>query len=92
MINNATALTKEQIKNLILNAYGFIDKDGVLFTTDKYLIDPCEFKLMSANVYLEFSYDNSFFDDGKVTFETHDADTEQFTVLAIATDIMELIE
>ena len=92
MIKNATALTKEQIKNLLLNVYGFVDKHGELFTTDKYLIDPCEFKLMSATVCLEFSYDNCTFSDGKITFETHDADTEQFTVLAIATDIMELIE
>lgn len=74
MINNSTALTKEQIKNLLLNAYGFVDKHGQLFTTDKYLIDPWEFKLMGANVFLEFSYDNCTFADGKVTFETHDAD------------------
>ena len=91
-MSNSTTLTKEQIKNLLLNAYGFIDKDGVLFSTDKYLIDAWEFKLMSATVCLEFSYDNCTFSDGKITFETHDADTEQFTVLAIAIDIMELIK
>lgn len=92
-MSNSTTLTKEQIKNLLLNAYGFIDKDGVLFRTDNYLIDLWEFELMSdAADYLEFSYDNCTFADGKVTFETHDADTEQFTVLAIAIDIMELIK
>lgn len=85
-------LSKNQIENLLLNAYGFVDKHGQLFTTDKYLIDPYEFKLMGANVYLEFSYDNCTFADGKVTFETHDADQEQFMVIVIATDVVELIK
>lgn len=86
-------LSKAQIKNLLLNAYGFVDKDGELFTTDQYLIDPQEFQLLSSgDICLVFSYDMCTFTDGKITFETHDGDLEHFTVLAVATDIKELLK
>ena len=92
MIKNATTLSTEQIKNLLLNAAAFVDKDGALFTTDKYNVDPCEFRMYNSRQgCVEFSYDHCTFDHGKVTFETHDADVEQFTVLAAVTDVAELI-
>ena len=82
------ALTKTQITNLLLNAYGFVDKKGVIFKTDKYLLHSWEFKLETFPDYqiLEFSYDNATFVDGVASFETHDGDTESFKVLMVAVD------
>jgi len=96
--NMEKTLTKDQIQKLLLNAYAFVDKNGVLFKTDKYLvhssihdeIQTFEFRmealLGSDYQIIEFSYDNATFVDGVATFETHDGDTESFKVLVFARD------
>jgi hypothetical protein len=89
-MKNLKALAKNQLTNLLLNAYGFVDKNGVIFKTDKYLLHSWEFKLESFTgsnyQIIEFSYDNATFEDGIATFETHDGDTESFKVLMVAVD------
>jgi hypothetical protein len=78
-------LTKKQITNLLLNAYGFVDKHGELFTTDKSLLARNAFELMTARgSIVQFSYDDANFLDGTVTFETLDGDRESFTVVVVA--------
>ena len=77
-------LTKDQVKKLLRNAYGFVDKDGVLLSTAT--VGDNEFELLCQDTLLVFSYDNTVLDEhGVVTFETHDADWEQFTVVGVAT-------
>ncbi len=76
-------LTKDQVQNLLRNAYGFVDRYGVLLSTA--VVRDEEFELMFQDELLVFSYDNSILDDhGVVTFETHDADLERFTVVSVA--------
>jgi hypothetical protein len=88
--NMKKTLTKDQIQGLLLSAYGFVDRNEVIFKTDKYLLHSWEFKLESFTgsdyQILEFSYDNATFVDGVATFETHDGDTESFKVLVFARD------
>jgi hypothetical protein len=83
-------LTKDQIQKLLLNAYGFVDKWGVIFKTDEYLVHSFEFRmealLGSDYQIIEFSYDNATFENGVATFETHTGDKESFKVLMIARD------
>lgn len=77
-------LTKEQTQKLLRNAYGFVDKYGVLLSTA--VVGEREFELMFQDTLLVFSYDNTVLDDhGVVTFETHDGDLERFTVVGVAT-------
>jgi hypothetical protein len=84
-MKTSKALTKTQLTNLLLTAYAFVDKNGEILMTDKFLIDPLEFKLQTSDYDLvEFSYDNATFIDGVATFETHDGDTESFKVLVVA--------
>jgi hypothetical protein len=89
-MKNLKALAKTQLTNLLLNAYGFVDKNGVIFKTDEYLLHSFEFKLEafpdSNYQIIEFSYDNATFENGIATFETHDGDTESFKVLMVAVD------
>jgi hypothetical protein len=83
-------LTKDQIQKLLFNAYGFVDKNGVIFKTDEYLVYSFEFRLetflSSHYQIIDFSYDNATFENGVATFETHDGNTESFEVLMIARD------
>lgn len=77
-------LTKDQVKNLLRNAYGFVDRYGVLLSTA--VVGEQEFELMFQDELLVFSYDNAVLDEhGVVTFETHDGDLERFTVVSVAT-------
>ena len=77
-------LTKEQTQKLLRNAYGFVDRYGVLLSTA--VVGEQEFELMFQDELLVFSYDNTVLDEhGVVTFETHDADLERFTVVSVAT-------
>lgn len=77
-------LTKDQVQNLLRNAYGFVDRYGVLLSTA--VVGDNEFELMFQDELLVFSYDNAVLDEhGVVTFETHDADLERFTVVSVAT-------
>ena len=85
------SLTKTQITNLVLNAYGFIDRNSVLFMCDSELVEFNSFKLQSAEGdYLEFSYDNAKLINGTATFETLDGDTESFTVVVVAVDSLNI--
>jgi hypothetical protein len=78
-------LTKTQLTNLLRNAYGFIDKHGVLFTTLD--LAPNEFELISVDHdTVQFSYDEAKLVNGTVVFETLDGDRESFTVVVVATD------
>jgi hypothetical protein len=78
-------LTKKQITNLLLNAYGFVDKHGELFTTDKSLLARNEFELRTKKgSIVQFGYDDANFSEGTVTFETLDGDRESFTVVIVA--------
>lgn len=82
-------LTKSQITNLLLNAYGFVDKHGMLFTTDRTLLCAHEFELLSTDHdIVQFSYDNAKMVNGTVTFETLDGDVESFTVVVVAVDAL----
>ena len=89
-MNKPKALTKDQIQGLLLSAYAFVDKNGVILKTDEYLMHSFEFRLEallgSDYQIVEFSYDNATFVDGIATFETHDGDTESFKVLVFARD------
>ena len=87
-------LTKDQVTNLVLNAYGFIDKHGVIFYADDSLIEDATFQLQDphSQELLEFSYDNSTFGNGRATFETPDGDVELFTVLIVALDRLNVSE
>jgi hypothetical protein len=88
-----TTLTKKQTQNLLRKAYGFVDKYGKLFVTDDILIKSNEFQLLEGakDYIIVFSYDNVTIDRGTVIFETHDGDTERFTVLTVANNITSLI-
>jgi hypothetical protein len=80
-------LNKSQLINLLCNAYGFVDKHGVLFTTHDLAHN--EFELISANQDLvRFDYENAKLVNGTVTFETIDGDTESFTVVVVAVDAL----
>lgn len=80
-------LTKSQLINLLCNAYGFVDKHGVLFTTHD--LAPNEFELISSDQDLvRFDYENAKLINGTVTFETVDGDTESFTVVVVAVDAL----
>jgi len=86
-------LTKDQVTNLILNAYGFVDKHGVIFYTDDSLIEDNTFQLQwPCMELLEFSYNNATFGNGQATFETPDGDVEAFTVLIVALDRLNVSE
>jgi hypothetical protein len=88
-----TILTKQQTVTLLLNAYGFVDRYGELFTTGKKLIDLNGFRINGRSTgMLEFSYDNVTFDNGVVVFETHDADVERFTVVDIVVNLNFLLK
>ena len=79
-------LTETQVRNLLKNAYGFVDKHDVVFTKDIHHCTPRKFVLQSPDYdgVLEFSYDSASFENGTVTFETPDGDMESFTVLILA--------
>jgi hypothetical protein len=89
-MNKPKALTIYELQKLLLNAYGFVDKNGVILKTDEYLMHSFEFRLEallgSDYQIVEFSYDNATFENGVATFETHDGDTESFEVLMVARD------
>jgi len=82
-------LTKDQVTNLVLNAYGFIDKHGVIFYADS-IIEDATFQLQDphSQELLEFSYDNATFENGRVTFEDLEGGVELFTVLIVALDCL----
>lgn len=80
-------LTETQVRNLLKNAYGFVDEHGVLFTKDYIRFTSPEFELINwgeSNAILRFAYDNARFENGTVTFETLDGRVESFTVLIMA--------
>lgn len=82
-------MTKSQVISLINNAYGFVDKNGVLFVTDETLQSTNLFELQSADQdLLVFSYEGAKFADGTVTFETSDGDSESFRVLVLAKNLV----
>ena len=95
-MNDKITLSKDQIKTLLTNAYAFVDKNGEIFFACDIVIHTYEFMMYNYNNSLTecvvFSYDNCTFHDGKVTFETHDADTEQFKVIAVVNDITTLLK
>lgn len=85
---NMNTLTKTLVADLLQKAYGFVDKSGVLFTTMR--LAPNEFELMSADSdIITFGYTDAKFDKGTVVFETLDGDTESFTVVEVAVNILE---
>jgi hypothetical protein len=82
-----TTLTKSQVINLLRNAYGFVDKHNVMFTTHDLAHN--EFELISSHLGLvRFDYENAEFVNGTVTFETLDGDRESFTVAVVAVDAL----
>jgi len=89
-------LTRDQVTNLVLNAYGFIDKHGVIFYADdsSVLLDVLTFQLQDphSQELLEFSYDNATFENGRVTFEDIEGGVELFTVLIVALDRLNVSE
>ena len=85
-------LTKEQITDLLLTAYGFADNYGVVYSCHESLtslVNDTAFLLQGPNgdERLMFSYDNATFDNGTVAFETPDGDIEAFTVLVVGREL-----
>ena len=89
-MNNNMKLTEIQVRKLLKNAYGFIDKHGMLFrllsTQHNFLLQGPDYDSV-----LEFSHDNASFENGTVTFETPDGDTETFTVLILAAMLIDKV-
>lgn len=81
-------ITKEQIKSLILNAYGFMSKyNGLYFCQEDYVHDET-FELVDIDgECYELTYNNASVCNGSVTFEEFDGGKlVMFTILVVPTD------
>ena len=80
-------ITKEQIRNLILNAYGFMAKDNTLYHCHENYVHVKTFELadIDGNCF-EFRYTNASVSNGNVTFEDVMGMPVAFTVLVVPTD------
>lgn len=81
-------ITKDQIKSLILNAYGFMSRyNGLYFCQEDYVHDET-FELVDIDgECYEFTYNNASVCNGSVTFQ--DAiigEAITFTILIVPTD------
>jgi hypothetical protein len=85
-MSNNMNLTETQVRNLLKNAYGFVDEHGVLFPKNFIHHTGCEFELIhwEHSSIRRFTYDNAKFENSTVTFETLDGQAESFTVLILA--------
>lgn len=80
-------ITKEQIRNLILNAYGFMSKSNDLYFCQEDYVHGGTFELVDIDgECLEFSYDNAEVCNGSVSFEDVHGVYHTFTILIVPTD------
>lgn len=80
-------ITKEQIRNLILNAYGFMAKDNALYHCQDDYVHAEMFELVTNDGdCLEFTYNNASVCNGSVCFEGTDGELRSFTILIVPTD------
>ena len=86
VMNSPTPITKEQIKNLILNAYGFMAKDNALYyCQDDYVHDEMFELVTNDGDCFEFRYTNASVCNGNVMFEDTMGMPIEFTVLIVPT-------
>lgn len=82
-----TPITKEQVTNLILNAYGFMSRDNSLYYCHQGYVYDFTFELVDIDGNCcEFAYDNAEVCNGSVTFEDVHGVYYTFTVLIVPTD------
>ena len=80
-------ITKEQIRNLILNAYGFMSRSNDLYFCQEDYVHDGTFELVDIDgKCLEFSYDNAEVCNGSVSFEDVHGVYHTFTILIVPTD------
>jgi len=80
-------ITKEQIRNLILNAYGFMAKDNALYHCQDDYVHAEMFELVTNDGdCFEFRYTNASVCNGNVVFEDTMGMPIEFTVLIVPTD------
>ena len=86
-------ITKEQVRNLISNVYGFMNgrDESLYYCQDDYVHDQT-FELVDIDGnYYEFTYDNAEVCNGSVTFEATNGVYVTFIVLIVPTDGSELM-
>ena len=85
-MNSPVPITKEQIKSLILNAYGFMSKYNDLYYCQEDYVHDEVFELMDIDGdRIEFTYNNASICNGSVTFEDTTGDLRLFTILIVPT-------
>ena len=85
-------ITKEQIRNLILNAYGFMARDNSLYFCQEDYVHEETFELVTNDGdCLEFRYKNASVCNGSVTFEDIMGMPVAFTVLIVPTEGSQLM-
>lgn len=87
-------LNKDQIKSLLLNAYGFISRGNDLYFCQEDYVHDETFELIDIDGNcIEFTYNNASFAFGNVTFQGAIFGKDvTFTVLVVPTDISNLID
>lgn len=85
---NVMNITKEQIKSLILNAYGFMSKYNSLHFCQEDYVHNETFELVDIDgECYELTYNNASVCNGSVTFEEVDGGKlVRFTILIVPTD------
>lgn len=87
MITAEPAITKDQITNLLLDAWGFAIDTGMVYCCHESMIRDNDFELASPDGdYLTFTYEGATFINGTVNFMTDRGNIESFTVLIAATN------
>ncbi len=85
-------ITKEQIRNLILNAYGFMARDNALYFCQEDYVHEETFELVTNDGdCFEFRYKNASVCNGSVTFEDIMGMPIAFTVLIVPTQGSQLM-
>jgi hypothetical protein len=80
-------LTKEQLKCLVCNAYGFADSYSSLLLGHESLFDDNTFTLSgNDDELMVFSYENAELVNGSLSLERVNGTIESLTVLVCATD------
>ena len=86
-------INKQQIRNLILNAYGFMaDYNDLYFCQEDYVQDETFELITNDDDCLEFTYNNASVSNNSVCFEDTDGELRSFTVLTVPTDMSKLLD
>jgi len=82
-----TPITKDQIKSLLLNAYGFISKGDLYFCAEEYMHDTTFELVDNDGGRYGYTYTNAFVCNGSVTFQDPIfGEFITFTILIVPTE------